>query len=158
MYQYNLLFQSIYLCQKWDIYVVESVLMLHFQLRLFELLTIVAPEIRNLPRPINNTCLALESLTKKKHIFIILTLVDLDCIIAGWGFINLTQKINPEKLQFLEVKIFDWNMCKRQRPVLFQNFHICAGVPRALNKATCMVYKEFFKGYLVQLQSLGNVI
>jgi hypothetical protein len=27
-----------------------------------------------------------------------------------------------------------------------------------LNKATCMVYKEFFKGYLVQLQSLGYVI
>ncbi len=67
--------------------------------------------------------------------------VGIDCLIAGWGFINITYEINPEKLQALQVKTVNWNICKRQRPRTFLNFHICAGVPGALNKGTCYVIK-----------------
>jgi len=70
-----------------------------------------------------------------------LTTVGLDCVIAGWGFINKTVRLKSEKLQSLEVKIADWNMCKRWWPRTLLKFHICAGVPGALNKAACDVIK-----------------
>jgi hypothetical protein len=71
-----------------------------------------------------------------------LTPVDLDCVIAGWGLTNLSHHIRPKKLQVLQVKTGDWNVCKRQRPETFHQFHICAGIPGALNKAPCLVIKS----------------
>jgi Trypsin len=73
--------------------------------------------------------------------FIIFSTVGLDCVIAGWGTINKAHQIRPQKLQSLQVAIGDWNMCKRQRPRTFQNFHICAGIQRVLSKTTCDVIK-----------------
>jgi hypothetical protein len=72
-------------------------------------------------------------------VFIILTPVGLDCVIAGWGISNISHKIIPAKLQALQVEIDDWNMCKRRWGGHIQNFHICAWVPRTLNKGACYV-------------------
>jgi hypothetical protein len=68
--------------------------------------------------------------------------VDLGCVIAGWGVTNLSRHIMPKKLQALDVKIGDWNVCKRERPETFHQFHICAGIPGTLNKSPCQVIKS----------------
>jgi uncharacterized protein with WD repeat len=70
-----------------------------------------------------------------------LTPAVLDCVIAGWGISNKSHNIMPAKLQALQVKIRDWNMCNRQWHGDIENFHICAWVPRTLNKGACYVIK-----------------
>ena len=77
----------------------------------------------------------------KKKSFIIFAPVGLECVIAGWGIINIVHQIYAQKMQSLEVRVGDWNMCKRQRPRTFQKFHICAGIQGVLSKSTCDVIK-----------------
>ena len=62
-------------------------------------------------------------------------------MIAGWGISNISEDIVPAKLQALQVKIDAWNMCKRRWHGDIENFHICAWVPRTLNKGACIVSK-----------------
>ncbi len=60
-------------------------------------------------------------------------------MIAGWGFSNRSHNITPAKLQALQVKIDGWNVCKRRWHGDIEHFHICAWVPRLLNKGACHV-------------------
>jgi Trypsin len=77
-----------------------------------------------------------------KRSFIILIPAGLDCIIAGWGLIDATNIIIPDKLQYLQVKTRALDKCKRERRKSFQVFQICAGV-EVKNKSACMVIKMF---------------
>jgi len=72
----------------------------------------------------------------------IFCLAGLESYIAGWGLTNQTANVWPTKLQVLKVKIIDWNICKSKRPVKFQIWQVCAGVP-VRNKAACNVIKKY---------------
>jgi Trypsin len=80
--------------------------------------------------------------------FIILIPVGLECIISGWGLINVTTPLYPDKLQYLQVRIAAWNDCRRERPHTFHLYHICAGTG-VLNKATCMVINFFQNSFQI---------
>ncbi len=82
-----------------------------------------------------------------------MTPVGLDCVIAGWGISNKSHNIIPAKLQALLVKIDDWNMCKRRWYGDIEHFHICAWVPRTLNKGACHVI-QLLKHYIYKFISI----
>ncbi len=61
-------------------------------------------------------------------------------IVAGWGRTkDDPTPIFPEFLQALQVKVIDWNECKRRvLPFKLQTHHICAGLP-VKGKGSCRV-------------------
>ncbi len=61
-------------------------------------------------------------------------------IVAGWGRTkDGPTPISPEFLQALQVKVIDWNDCKRRvLPLKLQTHHICAGLP-VKGKGACRV-------------------
>jgi len=61
-------------------------------------------------------------------------------IVAGWGRTkDDPTPIFPEFLQALQVKVIDWNECKRRvLPLKLQTHHICAGLP-VKGKGSCRV-------------------
>jgi hypothetical protein len=81
----------------------------------------------------------------------ILTPAGLDCVISGWGITNATASTYPDKLQYLLVKADDWNDCKKERPLTFKDFYICAGT-HAFHKATCLVIQKITNQLKILLQ------
>jgi len=59
-------------------------------------------------------------------------------IVAGWGITkDAPTPIFPEFLQALQVKVIDWNDCKR-RVLNLQTHHICASL-QVKGKGACRV-------------------
>ncbi len=78
----------------------------------------------------------------KKNLLIFIRPAGMECHITGWGLSNQTANVRPPKLQVLKVKMIDSNTCKRERPLNFKTWHVCAGLPVRF-KGSCSVIVTF---------------
>jgi len=76
----------------------------------------------------------------------------LESYIAGWGLTKQNPNVRPYNLKVIKVKVIDWNICKRERPIKFQDWHVCAGLPIKY-KSSCKV--NIFLNQRIKIKPAG---